>query len=184
MHPTYLVVDDFLPNPGDIRSLALRQEYRPMGSAGQRSTERFLEIVNPLAFERMLDIKIQGWEEDEINGRFQFCTAKDALVYHSDLQQWAATLFLTPDAPPESGLTLLRSRRNRLSFNPGGDEGARMYGNFRDPTLWDEVDRIGNRYNRLVMWNARHAHTASCYFGNAIENARLFMVFFFNGGHT
>ncbi len=182
MHPTLVVVDNFLPHPDSIRELALKQEYCPMGSAGQRSTQTFLDVVNPTAFDKLLGIKIDDWDRHPINGRFQFCTSKDPLVFHSDSQRWAGSLFLTPDAPPEAGLSLLRSRRNGKSFHPGNEEeGVAMYGNFMDRTLWDEVDRIGNRYNRLVLWNARHAHTASCYFGTKLEDSRLFMVFFFDG---
>jgi len=180
--PTYVVADNFLANPDEVRKLALGETYSKQGSAGLRSSKSYLDIVKPADMELLLGIKIGQWNKYPINGRFQFCTSKDPLVYHSDTQRWAASLFLTPDAPLEAGLSLLRSRHNKKFLHPGNDiESKLMYGNFMDRTLWDECDRIGNRYNRLVVWNARHVHAASCYFGQTIEDARLFMVFFFDG---
>ena len=40
---------------------------------------------------------------------FNFCVAQDSLVYHCDTQQYAGMVFLTPDAPPESGTSFYRS---------------------------------------------------------------------------
>ncbi len=52
--------------------------------------------------------------------------------------------------------------------------------NFLDRTPWEEIDRVGNKYNRLVIWNAQRVHSASQYFGDQIHNSRLFHLFFFN----
>ena len=46
--------------------------------------------------------------------------------------------------------------------------------------LQEEVDRVANIYNRLVLFDAHLAHGASAYFGDRLENARLFQNFFFN----
>lgn len=184
MTPTLVVIDDFLPNPDEVRALGLKQEYKEQYSKGVRSVEQHLDLVDRSIFAWLLgDKTVADWATQPMNARFQYCTAKDPLVYHSDMQPWAATLFLTPDAPVEAGLSLYRSRHNGLSFAPDTDiECRKMYGDFHDRTLWDEVDRIGNRYNRLVLWKARHVHAASAYFGDKVENARMFMVFFFGGG--
>jgi hypothetical protein len=57
-------------------------------------------------------------------------------------------------------------------------------GGFFDRTRFEEVDRIGNVYNRLVLWNAKMIHAASGYFGQTIANSRLFQLFFFDAGGT
>jgi hypothetical protein len=49
-----------------------------------------------------------------------------------------------------------------------------------DRSRWEEVDRIGNIYNRLVLFDAHYAHGASGYFGSTLEDGRLFQNFFFN----
>ena len=53
-----------------------------------------------------------------------------------------------------------------------------LYG--QDSTKWKLVDRIGNIFNRLILFNARHYHMSLDYFGNDIETGRLFQTFFFS----
>jgi hypothetical protein len=49
-----------------------------------------------------------------------------------------------------------------------------------DRGRWEEIDRVGNIYNRLVLFDAHLCHGASAYFGDTITNGRLFQNFFFN----
>jgi hypothetical protein len=59
----------------------------------------------------------------------------------------------------------------RLTFGDGAEF---------DRGRWEEVDRVANLYNRLVLFDAHLAHGASAYFGDRLEDARLFQNFFFN----
>ena len=52
--------------------------------------------------------------------------------------------------------------------------------NFYDKTQFEKVDDVGNVYNRLVIFNSSNLHAATGYFGDAIENARFFHLFFFD----
>ena len=183
MRPELVIVDDFLVDPDGTRKLALDQVFTKMGSAGRRSAERFHNEVKPAVFEQLLHRKILDWEEQPINGRFQICTSEDPIVYHSDDQSHAGIIFLTPNAPVEAGLTLVRSRRTGARRPPSdaADLSATFSaGAYFDSTLWETVDKIGNVYNRLVLWDARLIHAASCYFGTRPDDARLFQMFFFN----
>ena len=49
-----------------------------------------------------------------------------------------------------------------------------------DPKPWEEVDKAGNVYNRLVIFKATQVHAVTEYFGNDINDSRLFQLFFFN----
>ena len=181
--PSLVVVDDFLPNPDEVRATALEAPYRTSDyHKGHRSIERYLDLVDKSEFERLLGITIPDWAKHGMNARLQFCTSEDPLVYHSDGQKWAGALYLTPDAPPETGLSFFRSRITNLRRPPPDAETENlMYsGNLYDRTKWEEIDRIGNVYNRLVLWEGCLVHSASCYFGNTVDNSRLFMVFFFD----
>ena len=51
---------------------------------------------------------------------------------------------------------------------------------FLDPSKWEEIDRIGNKYNRFAMWDASLIHAATSYFGKSKESGRLFHMFFFD----
>ena len=74
-------------------------------------------------------------------------------------------------------------------LNPSMDIGRRYYKtfkglsndmNFYDGTQFEKIDDIGNVYNRLVIFNSSQLHAATEYFGDAINNARFFHMFFFD----
>lgn len=184
MPPSVVVVDDFLSDPDAVRALALRHEFVKMHSAGLRTREQFLHVAPYRErFEQILQRRLTNWDDNDANGRFQCCFETDAIPYHSDTQSMAGVLFLSPKAPLEAGLSFFKSKSSgqrgrsgdprlmRLTFGDGAEF---------DRNRWEEVDRIGNLYNRLVLFDAQLAHGASAYFGTTLENGRLFQNFFFN----
>jgi hypothetical protein len=183
--PAYVVVDDFLADPDAIRALALRQKFEPdvRYFKGKRSEQQFMHEFDHTVLGKLLHREIVDWPHHGMNGRFQICLpGEDPLVFHADGQTHAATIYLTPNAPPGTGLSLYRSRVTGLR-RPSRDQAinSMMFdGNLLDPTKWEEVDRIGNVYNRLVVWDATLIHAASGYFGNNLSNGRLFWMFFFD----
>lgn len=184
--PSILVVDDFLEDPDAVRAVALAEPFVKMHSAGLRTQRQFLHLAPyRRQFERLLGCGVTNWDDNDANGRFQCCFASDAIPYHSDSQSYAGVLFLTPDAPLEAGLSFLRSRRSglrRRSTDPVLMRQTFGDGAEFDASRWQAVDRIANVYNRLVLFDAHLAHGASAYFGDRLENARLFQNFFFNLG--
>lgn len=195
-----MVVDNFLANPDEVRAHALKQVFvaKPDYFRGKRTEQSFLNEDLRRSFAMLLGSPIPEWTKYDTNGVFQICTAGEQLVYHSDHQQWAGTIYLTPNAPPSAGMTLYRSRRTlgrtvRESMeihSPGSyamdvalakQMEAEMYsGKLLDRTAWEPVDVIGNVYNRLVLWNGQMVHAASDYFGSTLEDCRLFQMFFFD----
>ena len=182
--PEIIVVDDFLEDPDAIRRLALEQPFVKMHSAGVRTERQFLHVAPYRErFEQLLGGRLTNWDDNAANGRFQCCFATDAIPYHSDSQALAGVLFLTPDAPISAGLSLYRGRLSglrrrspdarlmQLTFGGGAEF---------DRSRWEEVDQIGNIYNRLVLFDAHLAHGASAYFGADVASGRLFQNFFFN----
>ena len=133
--------------------------------------------------------KITGWDVYDdytwyrygMNGRFQHNVSGESLVYHTDLQKWAAMIYLTPNAPYQSGTSMYAHKKTRVRYNtePGIDE-VFSSNNFLDPTPYEPVDVIGNVFNRLVIFDGGMIHAASCYFGDNIENCRLWHMFFFD----
>jgi hypothetical protein len=107
-------------------------------------------------------------------------------VYHCDEQQYAGMIYLTPDAPPECGTTFFRHRGTKRRHNKDIDwdsgEGSEVFpgDTFLDKTRYEEVDVIGNVYNRLVIFDGGLIHSATDYFGSSIGNCRLHHMFFFN----
>jgi hypothetical protein len=185
-NPTIIVFDDFFTTPDRIRSAALQQEY--VRESSYFKTAR-TKIPHPSPwckeeFEGLLRLKIPNFAKYQSNGVFNLAIGGDQVVYHSDEQQWAGCIYLTPNAPPESGTCLYRSKENKLRKPNGPKDVPIMYGdkgtNLLDPTKWELVDHIGNIYNRLVLWQGQLVHAGVNYFGHNLQTGRLSQLFFFD----
>lgn len=181
--PTFIVVDNFYSNPDMIREFALKQDFQenPKFHKGKRCINpgfRFPGLKEQ--FERILNAKIDNFDKYETNGCFQYCIAGEQAVFHTDFQQYAGVLFLTPEAPPQTGTRFYRSKITR-KMKVGADEYGKVYKTGHlDSTQFDEVDVVGNIYNRIVLFDARLIHSAPLYFGTDVKNGRLFQLFFFD----
>jgi glycosyltransferase involved in cell wall biosynthesis len=177
------IVDNFYKNPDEVRNFALTQvEYNEdlRWYKGLRSTKPYRTEEMKKAFEQIIGRKIINWEEFGTNGCFQITTAKDPQVYHYDQQTWAGMIYLTPNAPLESGTRLMRSKINGTRHSSEPDVDLAFNGNFYDSTKFDVADSAGNIYNRLVIMDARCIHSAGPYFGSTPEDGRLIHLFFFD----
>lgn len=182
--PAILVVDNFLEAPDALRgeALAAKLNANPARHKGTRSEDTPIPEWLANALCGLLEVEaIKGYV------CFQSCVAGDQLVYHSDTQRWAAVIYLTPNAPPSAGTSTFRSKATgvRHATEVQDDDTARKTygGKLLDRTAWDEVDRIGNVYNRLAVYDARLVHSASDYFGTTVEDGRLFLMAFFDVTH-
>lgn len=190
----FFVVDNFYEDPMAVREYALMQTYYPgEGAVGERTRMQFLFDGIKEKFEDIMQIKIAdhtedgfGWFDVGINGRFQSCIGGVPQVFHCDAQKWAAVLFLTPDAPPQSGTSFYRHKESKVFHNDQIDWSVGENGNvfskdtFLDPTPFERQDTVGNVFNRLVIFDGGLIHSGNDYFGHSRETGRLFQIFFFN----
>lgn len=188
------IVDNFYEDPYAVRELALGQAYFPgEGAVGHRTRKQFIFEGIKEKFEKIMQKKIldhtdngHGFFDGGINGRFQTCHAGTPLVYHCDAQQFAGMVYLTPDAPPECGTSFFRHKIEKIRHNSEVDwengQGSRVFNQntFLDKTPYELVDKIGNVFNRLVIFDGGLIHSASEYFGWNMETGRLFHMFFFD----
>jgi hypothetical protein len=177
-----IIVDNFYKNPDNIRKFALSLEYNYHKDyhKGKRTDRPYRFNGLKEQFEKIIGIKIKNWDYYGTNGVFQICIAGDQLVYHIDQQQYAGIIFLTPDPPPESGTTLYRSKYTKKTKVNNDEHNLVFKNGFLDSTNFDVVDVIGNVYNRLIIFDSQQIHSASTYFGNNLNNGRLFQLFFFD----
>ena len=174
------VVDNFYENPDEIRNYALSIQYQSdiRWYKGLRSKDTYRPHSLKRAFEKIIGETINLWD-DGYNGVFQITTSNDPQVYHYDQQRWAAMIYLSPDAPLESGTRSHKSKITGLRHSSQeGVDNSFSYG-FYDSTKFDIVDNIGNIYNRLLIMDAKAIHSAGPYFGNNEQNGRLTHLFFF-----
>jgi hypothetical protein len=182
--PSFVVVDNFYADPDSVRAFALRQpfsEHKEYHKGNRTDTVyRFPGLKE--RFEQIVGRKIVNWTKYGTNGCFQYCVAGDQLVYHCDTQQYAGVLYLTPNAPAQTGTQLFRSRITNLMQPPlGSNEFKRTFaGGFLDRSNFEMIDSVGNVYNRLILFDSATIHAATEYFGTTKENGRLFQLFFFD----
>ena len=176
----FTVIDDFYNNPYELREFALKQWFHDdSGYLGLRTRKQFFFEGVKEKFETALGKKISKWEGYEMNGRFQSHEAKINTVWHCDSQQWAAAVYLNPDAPYEAGTCFYAHKETRGRH---ANESAGMFNQhtFVDSTPYEKVDQVGNVFNRCVIWDARLLHAAPTYFGWDVASSRLSQVFFFD----
>ena len=196
-HPTcsIIVIDNFYNNALDVRKYILTQNFSVRGNyPGQRTisyaTEELKNIiqkyVEPFAG-KITKFPIPKTDLSDsatiYNGAFQYTVASDRSWIHTDKwNNWAGVLFLTPDAPLSAGTAFYRFYDGTMS-----QEDSKCLNNQKtierftqDLTKWDLVDRVGNIFNRLILFNAHNYHMSLDYFGDKKENGRLFQVFFFS----
>ena len=180
--PSFVVVDNFYNNVDYVRKIALSQtfEYHTKYHKGKRTEEVFRFEGLKESFESILNCKIRNWTKHGVNGCFQSCIGGDQLVYHVDNQDYAGIIFLTPDAPPQTGTTFYRSKNTKKMKLQENDSDIVFKNGYLDSTEFEVVDVVGNLYNRLVLFDSKMFHAASTYFGSNLENGRLFQLFFFD----
>ena len=176
------VVDNFYADPDQVRQFALGVEFKEdiRWYKGKRSTNFYHPDGIVEAFESIIGQKIVKFDSSTPNGCFQITKATDPQVYHHDLQKWAAMIYLTPNAPVESGTRLMRSKINQASHMADPNISDAFSGGFLDSTKFEVVDSAGNLYNRLVIMDAQSIHSAGPYFGQDNDTGRLTHLFFFD----
>lgn len=106
---------------------------------------------------------------------------------HTDsrkLCQYAAVLYLTPDAPAHAGTSFYRLRLpdGRLSGNtcppPYSNLPEALRVNRLPLSAWHEDVAIPNVFNRLLLYRANIVHSATSYFGREHKAKRMTVVFF------
>jgi hypothetical protein len=180
--PTFVVVDNFYKNPDSVRNFALGLTFNEHSEyhKGKRTNECYRFDGLKEEFERIIGSKITNWDKYGTNGCFQTCIAGDQIVYHYDGQEYAGVLFLTPDAPPNTGTSFYRSKYTKTMKTTEETDKVVFKNGFLDSTEFEMVDTVGNVYNRLVLFDAKLIHAATQYFGNNLNNGRLFQLFFFD----
>jgi hypothetical protein len=186
-----LTIDNFYADPMKVREFALSQEF---GTRGNYPGQRTVSFLNDPLKKKLRDIvypfagEITCWG-GEYTGSFQYTTASDRSWIHADsTTDWAAVCYLTPDAPPSAGTGIFRHKATgwmhynykQASQDPEYDKFAPPGHDCRDYTKWDMIDRVGNVFNRLIMYRADNYHVSLDYFGKDMYDGRLFQVFFFN----
>jgi hypothetical protein len=192
MQSELLIFDEFYTNPYNTIDYALTMEWHD--DYGQHPGKRTKEEQDQSTFDffsyYMENVagKITRWRDMLYNGCFNLVTAKDRTWIHADCyNDWAAVVYLTPNAPISSGTGLYRHIETGLDKVPRDANGEidqdlldYIYKDAQDWTKWQLVDYVANKFNRAVVYRGDLFHSAVNYFGNDFTDGRMHQTFFFN----
>lgn len=174
------IIENFYIDPDDVRKFALDLDFNVSGNyPGLRTTAMSEEWRNYI--KKFLEDKIAKkitYFPDGYNTAFQLTLENAKTWIHHDSTDWAGVLYLTPNAPVESGTGIYRHKSGIFMHKEGQLD-------YNDEKLnddeWEKVVDIGNIYNRLVLYSGMYYHRSVVPgFGTNKEDGRLFQTFFFN----
>ncbi len=173
-----VIADNFYNNVDSVREFALAQQFDVVGNYPGARTKPFINDTVKDAISKLVvsSGRVTNWHEAcGFTGAFQLCTANDRTWIHADsFNTWAGVCYLTPNAPLSGGTSLYRHKAT------GNREKVDVDYESYDYTKWEEVDRIGNIYNRIILYRGNMFHASVDYFGSNMQDGRLFQTFFFD----
>jgi hypothetical protein len=197
------VIEHFYENPDAIRNFALSQKYTFCHERqnlqyvypGSRTQDLF--DLDKTLHEKICSKLISIFHNTEhdymrwaISTNFQSVTEeyKDGVIHTDQNTVFAAVLYLTPDAPLNSGTSLFKPNKtfdetayqkalkdNDIRFREGEIVMDTSY-----HSMFDEIVRVNNVYNTLILYEGQHYHAANQFFGKTMDDSRLAQVFFIN----
>jgi hypothetical protein len=194
------VVENFYEKPNVIRQFALNQKYQYCHEIpninyvfpGCRTKD--LSTLNPHLFAEICKKLVSLFHISEhdymrwaITTSFQSVTAEFGKgVIHTDHNTvFAAVLYLTPDAPLNSGTSLYKpnaqfdEEQYQAEILKNDDNfKANLPISYDYHHMFDEIVRVNNVYNTLILYEGAIFHAANQFFGDHLKNARLAQVFF------
>lgn len=181
------VVDNFYQDPDFVREFALNQfYYKDSGFVGFRTRKQFLFDGVKERFESIIGHQITDWVDEPNNGKFHSNLVENIPFYKYNQQRWVGVVFLSPNAPTETGISFYMDKETKIYHSQQIDwisgYGTNIISNDVDIDFYkyELIDSIGNIYNRLVIFDGALIHADSGYFGNYIYESRLTHIYFFN----
>ena len=197
------IIENFYENPDAIRKFALAQQYTYCKEVskieyvypGCRTKD--LSLLNKELFDKICTKLVSVFHNAEndqmrwlITTSFQSVSAEyNQGVIHTDSNTvFAGVLYLTPDAPLTGGTSLFKKNKTfdeaeyqqALVQNDERFKAGEIAMNTSYHSMFDEVVRVNNVYNTLIIYEGRHFHAANDFFGKTLEDSRLAQVFFIN----
>ena len=196
------VISDFYENPDEIRKYALSQRYtycheiQGIDYVFPGSRTKDLRDLSHSLYEKVCrklmsvfhiaEHDVMRWQ---VSTSFQIVEGEygSGLIHQDANTVFAGVLYLTPNAPLDSGTSLYRKNAtyNEDIYQKIIKENDEHFKN-KEPidytyhAMFDEVVRINNVYNTLILFEGDIHHSANNFFGETKQNARLAQVFFIN----
>jgi hypothetical protein len=193
-----VIVDNFFETPEAIRSWALTFEFFKGNRGNWSGLRSEILNINHVDFHHLVCRKliphIPNYNFFEyFDCSFHICKERDIggwVHQDSDDLDVAGMVYLNPEPPQNSGTWLYDRLKDRkdvdyvnefvTAANAESDEIVVQYEKYRNecnshftPNL-----KVENRFNRMLLFDARQFHSAADFFGTTNEDSRLTLVFF------
>jgi len=188
-----IVIDNFCKNPYEIRKHTLTLDFSIRGNhPGQRTvshaTQHLKDIIQAHVMPfggKITDFQIPNEDAlnvDICNGSFYCMTSRNRPWIHAESCNWGGILYMTPNAPLSSGIAFYNFKDGTTCQQDQDilKNGTEIENCRQDMTKWQIVDKIGNVFNRLVLFNSKRFHMVLDCFGDSKENGMIFQAFFFS----
>ncbi|HXC54951.1 MAG TPA: DUF6445 family protein [Rhizomicrobium sp.] len=195
--PFLLVRDDFYRDPDAVRARAQAMAYAiPEGITGYSSNRVHHEPGIRRRIERILGARITRWDTDPDDGNGIFYMGlsrgarKETPGVHTDEPADDVTIvvYLTPGLPAAYGTSLWRHKATGLIFEPDRADARRLGTTLRKlrerlerdserRARWEEIDRAGYKYNRMVAYPSGMLHSATRHYGGSLGEGRIYQTF-------
>lgn len=195
------IIENFYENPDKIRKFALTQKFTYCKEVlnidyvypGCRTQD--LSLLNRVLFDKICTKLVSIFHNAEhdmmrwlITSSFQSVSEEYTQgVIHTDHNTvFAGVLYLTPNAPVNSGTSLFKKNKTfdetkyqqALVQNDERFKAGEIAMDTSYHSMFDEIVRVNNVYNTLIIYEGRHFHAANEFFGKTPEDSRLAQVFF------
>lgn len=161
-----IVVDDLYNNVNDVRSYVLGQN----GCTGNLQ-EELKNVVRTYIPENITYFSNEMSE-------YYTCDTLTRVTTYNDYD-WCGIIFLSPEAPIDSSINFYKNKNTHDRYFIESDKT-----NMKDITNWELVDRVGNLYNRMVLFNCKRYHAHMNNFGDNTKNSKMFTMFLMKTGTT
>ena len=195
------ILENFYEDPDKVRTFALNQKYqyrhqlKDVAYVFPGARTKDLSVINKPLFENVCNKIISLFHNSQyehmrwaITTNFQSVSEDYGRgVIHSDSNTvFAAVVYLSPDAPLEAGTSLYRPNQQfkqdeyekALKENDKRFANGDIIMNTAYHSMFDELVRINNVYNTLILYEGTHYHAANQFFGKTLKDSRLAQVFF------
>ncbi len=195
------IIENFYENPDAIRQYALAQEYKFRHEQteinyvypGCRTSD--LSYLDKSFYDNVCKKLVSVFHNTEYDYmRWAIATSFQSVseeysqgVIHTDHNTvFAGVLYLTPNAPLNGGTSLFRKNNSfdeakyqqALNMNDERFKAGEIVMDASYHSMFDEIVRVNNAYNTLVIYEGRHYHAANDFFGKTLKDSRLAQVFF------
>ena len=204
MYQSLIIVDDFYPNPDEIRKIALSCDYPEITvkrtfPGRNSSISHIVPGLDRVMSHILSEPAVGSTDPKSLHGFFRITLEgeKGRFGVHVDAtsMQWVGVIYLNTPEQCQGGTSLYRHKGLGLDRTPQNQAELEAYGassildllekEGNDPSKWEHLMTVPMRYNRLVVYRPWMWHAPAEPFGNSLENGRLMqLVCFATQGQT